>query len=149
MTLDPLGKSGRTEKHLTIATATQSEVSVRVTADVQHWVAGSSTETFEDALFGRPECVHCHATPAVGRTGVGLYIAVCGMCHGTFAKYAPSIDPVDATAEALRTWIAEGRADGGMPGYSATVGGPLTDDQIDSLVRAILDARRAEGEGGG
>jgi cytochrome c oxidase cbb3-type subunit III len=81
--------------------------------------------------------------------GAALYLENCLVCHGemgqgrvgaTLAKNWPSIRP-DLT---IRNVIAVGVEGSPMPGWSQQTGGPLTDEQIDSLVAYILSWESGE-----
>jgi mono/diheme cytochrome c family protein len=147
VTLDPLGKSGDVTEIVTIASndPSQPTTDVPVRAMVEHWTSANASETLQTALFGRPECASCHAEPAAGGdTGARLYNGVCAMCHKQLAAYAVSPPVTALDRKALRSWVADGRTEAGMPGYSTRLGGPLSDAQIDSLVDALLLARKVD-----
>ena len=144
VSLDPLGKSGDVTEFVTITSndPSQPTTDVPVHAVVEHWTSADSSETLGAALFGRPECSACHADPAKsGDTGARLYTEVCAMCHRELSAYALG-RPVTLDRKELRSWVADGRPDKGMPGYSTSQGGPLSDRQIDSLVDALVVARK-------
>jgi hypothetical protein len=92
------------------------------------------------------ECATCHAKPAGRKTGEDLYAAVCAMCHGP-AGEGRSTGPALGTAEYLAahsdreigTAIAYGTANPRMPGFIDLMGGPLSQDQIDSLVEFVRE----------
>jgi hypothetical protein len=116
----------------------QPTVVVPIHAQVDHSLDVGEGEPIEDVLFGRPECAKCHAFPAEDLTGIWLYDAVCVMCHGDINEYAASLPTTDR--ETLRTWVADGVSDSAMPGYAAEKGGPLDDQQIDTLVEIMVVA---------
>src|SRR5512135_3041670 len=74
----------------------------------------------------------------------GLYKANCAGCHGDGGKYGASIglaNPVYLAAageQNLRTITAKGISGTMMPGFSQRYGGPLTDEQINALVKGML-----------
>ncbi len=142
VTLNPAGKFGNVAKTVTIVSNdyTQPSLDVPLFAVVEHGVDSASTQPLEEILFGG-ECAECHADPAGDLTGEELYDAVCMMCHGPVREYAASLPSEVEDRETLRSWIADGRGDLGMPGYSAEKGGPLTDEQIDTLVEILLIAQ--------
>ncbi len=94
------------------------------------------------AVF-RGECASCHRTPALGRSGGELFTQACGVCH--LAKQrAPEVPNLlvarqHRDAEFWRRWISEGKAGTMMPAWSEPGGGPLTPEQIESLVRFALE----------
>src|SRR5271165_1716635 len=75
-----------------------------------------------------------------------LYAANCQGCHGEKGGFGPAphiSDPLYlklASREAIRKVIAEGRRGTPMPVFSAALGGPLSDKQIDTLVDGIETA---------
>ncbi len=93
------------------------------------------------AVF-RGDCAACHATPTVGKLGGELFIAACGICHT--APHRASMVPDLAIAREPRSeawwrqWISEGKAGTLMPGFAAAHGGPLTPEQIESLIAYAL-----------
>ncbi len=72
-----------------------------------------------------------------------LYAENCQGCHGEKGGYGPAphiSDPMYlklASRDAIRKVIAEGRRGTPMPVFSASLGGPLSDKQIDALVDGI------------
>lgn len=93
------------------------------------------------AVF-RNDCARCHATPALGKTGVALYMAACGICHDTpnRASMVPDLGiPKIRRDEAYwRNIITHGRPGTLMPAFAKSEGGPLPPDQIDSLVSYLV-----------
>lgn len=73
-----------------------------------------------------------------------LYKANCAACHGDNGRYGVAIalaNPVYmavAGADNLRTVTAKGVPGTMMPPFSEKYGGPLTDAQIDALVKGML-----------
>ncbi len=72
-----------------------------------------------------------------------LFAQNCQGCHGENGGFGPAphiSDPLYlklATPQAIRKVIAEGRHGTPMPVFSAALGGPLSDKQIDTLVDGI------------
>jgi mono/diheme cytochrome c family protein len=93
------------------------------------------------AVF-KGDCARCHAEPARGRTGGELFAAACVICHDTphRASMVPDLyalnKPVDA--HYWRTWISFGREGSLMPAFAQSRGGPLTDEQIASVVEYLI-----------
>ncbi len=96
------------------------------------------------ALF-KGTCKTCHVDKGVGKTGQELFIADCGMCHGVDAKggVSPGLLGLDyskpATVAYVRGMIANGSpSNPAMAPFSKKLhGGPLSEDQIDSLVNFL------------
>ena len=90
------------------------------------------------------DCAKCHVEPTRGKTGAELYAAACGICHE--AEHRATMVPdlhaakVPTDAEYWRNWITNGKAASLMPAFSADQGGPLSREQIDSLMEYLLKA---------
>jgi mono/diheme cytochrome c family protein len=89
------------------------------------------------------QCATCHVQNGIGKTGKALFQADCAMCHGSHAQgnhsSGPSLLSKNYESEALQKHWRDIIADGSphspqMPPFSKAKGGPLTDDEIDSLV---------------
>jgi mono/diheme cytochrome c family protein len=95
------------------------------------------------AVF-KGNCAHCHADPAAGKTGEALYHAVCGVCHDDANRASMVADlhnlKVPTSRDFWHTWIVAGKPDSLMPAFSKAQGGPLTDDQINSVVDYLVAA---------
>ena len=93
------------------------------------------------AVF-RGDCAACHVQPTLGKTGAELFQAACGICHLAPARagMVPDLmtvrEPRDA--EFWRRWIGDGKERTLMPAFSRERGGPLTAEQIASLVEYAM-----------
>ena len=89
------------------------------------------------AIF-KNDCAKCHVDKSKGLLGAKLYVEACGICHDSpiRAQMIPDLaslnHPVDANF--WRTITAEGKLNSMMPAFAQEHGGPLTKEQIDSLV---------------
>lgn len=98
----------------------------------------------EDKLvLFKGECATCHVQAGKGKTGKALFQADCAMCHGMNGQGNHNAGPTllggnyedEAYVAGVRKIIAEGSPNTPqMPPFSKKFGGPLTDDEIDSLV---------------
>jgi mono/diheme cytochrome c family protein len=90
------------------------------------------------------DCVICHVKPGEGRYGQTLYGADCGICHeGEHrAVQVPDLHGLKAATngEFWRTWITRGKPGSLMPAFSTAEGGPLSDQQISTLVAWLTQA---------
>lgn len=86
-------------------------------------------------------CMSCHVYKGVGAFGKDLYDADCAMCHGITGEGAsgPSLllggyqNP--ELVKVRREVIACGsKKNNSMPGFEYTCGGPLSSEQVDSLI---------------
>ncbi len=88
------------------------------------------------AIF-KGECVSCHVDKGKGKMGQELYAASCGICHDAEHRAAMVTDlKVARTQRDLafwQKWTMEGKPGTMMPAFAQIHGGPLTQEQIDSL----------------
>ena len=89
------------------------------------------------------DCAKCHVEPAKGKSGAALFAAACGVCHFSEnrASFVPSLMVARTPRDAAfwHHWIADGAEGTLMPAWSQAKGGPLTDEQIDGLVKYALE----------
>ena len=94
------------------------------------------------AVF-RNDCVTCHVRPAIGKTGGALYSAACGVCHEAEhrATMVPDLKALNKPTDLnyWDTWVRFGKPGTLMPAFSKASGGPLEDDQVESLVAYLTD----------
>lgn len=87
----------------------------------------------EESNIFSESCMSCHVLPAEGKRGQTLYLAACAMCHGAF-KQGASAPPLlaDLYRDDWKMVLEQGRNT--MPGFSKHHGGPLDEQQIQSLL---------------
>jgi mono/diheme cytochrome c family protein len=89
------------------------------------------------AVF-RDDCAKCHAEPAKDKLGHELYTGVCGVCHDAEHRAAavPDLRALkhETNVDYWKEWIKNGKEGTMMPAFAAAKGGPLSDDQVQSLV---------------
>jgi len=96
------------------------------------------------AVF-KGDCAKCHAETARGKMGRELYVAACGICHEAEhrASMVPDLrslkHPVDR--DYWRQWVMQGKPGTLMPAFAKSEGGPLTDEQINSLVEFLWKSK--------
>lgn len=92
------------------------------------------------------QCATCHVNAGVGKTGKALFQADCAMCHGATAQGNHTAGPSllngdyenELYAQHAREIIAKGSPNSPqMPPFAKAQGGPLNDDEIDSLVQYL------------
>jgi mono/diheme cytochrome c family protein len=84
------------------------------------------------------DCARCHVEKSRGLMGAALYKEACGICHDSEhrASMVPDLGSLNHPTDAAfwRTMISDGKDKSLMPAFSAGHGGPLSNDQIESLV---------------
>ena len=141
---DLRGKAGKLYKTATVYSSAGRFV-LTFTINIPHPLSMGTrrtnmqiAENNRQAVFSG-SCGDCHAKPTIGKHGGELYTTACGICHEAKhrADMVPDLSkvPTDQSAEFWRTMISKGRNGTLMPGFSKGVGGPLTTEQIESLVR--------------
>jgi len=134
--VDPAGKRGIISKTIKVFSndPKQPVVTLSVTMEIKdavHMNKFSAAKIFEEA------CRSCHVEQGRGKTGFDLFRADCFMCHNA-GKNAPTITAMSKRpANYIRKKIRDGVEETSMPGWASDNGGPLTDDEIESLVRTI------------
>jgi mono/diheme cytochrome c family protein len=92
----------------------------------------------------RNDCARCHAEPTKGKSGAELYAAACGICHEAEhrATFVPDLHSLryPTNPEYWKHWITNGRGGSAMPAFTVDQGGPLSHEQIDSLVEYLAKA---------
>ncbi|MBI5639825.1 MAG: c-type cytochrome [Nitrospirae bacterium] len=83
-------------------------------------------------------CRVCHVEQGRGKKGFDLFRADCFMCHNA-GKSAPTITEMGRKPrEHLLKAIRNGVENSMMPGWDMKNGGPLTDEEIRSLINVII-----------
>lgn len=94
-------------------------------------------------IFNDQRCAGCHVAKGIGVYGNELYQADCAMCHGKKAQGAVGpelIGPYDNEVfkNNVEQVISYGsKTHRSMPGFLAQAGGPLSKEQIDSIMKYL------------
>jgi len=95
------------------------------------------------AVFTNQDCAKCHLEPTQDKTGKELYTSACGICHDSpkRASTVPNLASlrVPTSAPYWKYWITNGRPGSLMPAFGQALGGPLSQQQIDSLVEFLTE----------
>jgi cytochrome c553 len=93
------------------------------------------------AVF-KGDCAKCHFEPALGKKSDALYAAACASCHDSpnRASMVPDLHALKHPTDNdyWRKWITSGKTGTLMPAFAKAEGGPLTDEQISSLVDYLV-----------
>ena len=144
--VDYRGKHGKFSKALTVHSNAGSQ-RLTVVVDIQDTEEGRRARNQQLAAVNRQgvfrgDCASCHALPTIGKMGAELFVTACGICHlaSPRANMVPDLavarEPRDAAW--WEKWISEGKEQTLMPGFAAKRGGPLTAEQITSLVEYAM-----------
>lgn len=144
-TLDFAGKDGTVSKTIEAVSAAGTQT-LRVTVNIpdteeSRRMRNQRAAAVDRQAVFRGTCAACHVAPGIGKTGADLFKASCGICHT--AEHRASMVPDLAVAKQVRDeafwrkWITEGRIGSLMPAFGEAHGGPLTAQQIDSLVEYV------------
>ena len=100
-----------------------------------------SARTDRQNVF-RGDCATCHSQKAAGKMGKELYLATCSICHDAKPRATMVADlknlghPTDY--DFWKMMITIGTPGTLMPAFGQVAGGPLTDEQIDSLAKTMV-----------
>ena len=147
--MDIRGRRGKFSKSAYLFT-NRGFKSLTMKADIptpEGMVTGSRLRNVQIALTDRQAvfrgtCANCHGDTAQGKQGRALFRAVCSICHEAEhrASMVPDLRNLDhpTSAEHWRQWIAHGKDDTLMPAFAESDGGPLSEQQIESLVSYMI-----------
>ncbi|OGW28163.1 MAG: hypothetical protein A2X59_13235 [Nitrospirae bacterium GWC2_42_7] len=130
------GKSGNISKTIQIYTnnpkkpVTTISVAMRV-KDRFHINKSEAKEIFNG------ECKSCHTDRGIGKKGLELFMADCIMCHERGKSAIPITEMQSKPKEYLIKSTADGVTNTSMPGWHLKNNGPLSDEEIESLVHII------------
>jgi mono/diheme cytochrome c family protein len=98
--------------------------------------------TDRQAVF-KGDCASCHLQPALGKMGAELYRSICSICHEAEhrAEMVPDLAHLKVPTDA-KFWeqsLRIGKPGTLMPAFSKPFGGPLTTEQIQSLVTYLTE----------
>ncbi len=140
------GKFGHTQKEIKVfSNDPRSPHSLMITGTVTE--ASHPMKATGEFLFAG-SCAECHAKPAKGKQGKELYDAACFMCHDLPQSKGKNMIASDQNSLAqilksdLKRMIANGLKGTSMPGFATKHGGPLSKDQIQSLVDYIQSLKK-------
>lgn len=100
--------------------------------------------TDRQAVF-KSDCATCHLNPTAGKLGKELFISACEICHDpsgpgeTRASMVPNLRALNHPTDYdfWKMMITIGKPGTLMPAFGSVAGGPLTDEQVDSLAKTL------------
>jgi mono/diheme cytochrome c family protein len=134
--VDIKGKSGNIQKTVQVH-ANDPETPVTVLSlimqlkDTVHSSKHAAQEIF------RGQCRECHVDKGKNKKGFELFLADCIMCHDFSRSASPLPEMRKRSIQYLSNAVRNGVNGSSMPGWSTKKGGPLGDEEIDSLVDLI------------
>lgn len=130
------GKRGRINKTVHVFSNDPERPAVTLSL-VMNVIDPYHTQKFAPkAIFDKP-CAECHVDRGKGKTGAALFNADCLICHRTGKSGKPFRDLRAIPDDELRSATYSGVSDTMMPGFSWKEGGPLNDEEINSIIRYI------------
>jgi len=142
------GKSGRIFKWVDVKYEPNAQarlnLEVNITPDprMERSKNQDLAKSDRQAVF-KGDCAKCHV-PAHDKMGKDLYVAACEVCHGANprATMVPDLQALNHSTDYnfWKIWISEGKPGTLMPAFSKKEGGPLTDEQIESLAQLMVKA---------
>ncbi len=136
--VDSTGKAGNIRKTIQVDSNDPESPEVGIYLFLN--VALQEHQQMDKTALFKGSCGACHSEPAQQHVDETLFEKVCYMCHGHYGLGGISapINDFDylerMDAESVRATIANGKVGSAMPAFSVRHGGPLSDEQIDSLV---------------
>ncbi len=123
-----------------------------ITMDVKN-AHGTMSLKERTKIFTAERCKRCHVDEGVGQFGKELFEADCAMCHRKQESgilSGPLIESADYSDAVVSAYAADVIAHGSktspsMPGFLESAGGPLSKEQIDSLVKYLRSTARNSG----
>lgn len=152
--IDLRGKRGTLNKHIAVDTAVGFQVltlQVKI-PPVPGSKADARVQNQKLALADRQAvfkgtCIPCHVTTTQGKLGSDLYDAACGICHDAQPRASMVPGLAGKRSPQYRAywyqWTAKGKEGTLMPGFEAALGGPLSENQIQSLVEFLIQPVKA------
>jgi mono/diheme cytochrome c family protein len=147
VSVDLMGKIGDVTKFVTVnSPAGQQTLTLKITIPEtpesikRH--EGMMMSRGDRQIVFRGDCAACHVKKGEGKQGAELFAADCGICHDAAhrAQMVPDLSKLKhpTNAEFWKQMISEGKDRTLMPAFAKSKGGPLSDEQIDSLVAYAL-----------
>jgi hypothetical protein len=163
VTMDLGGKAGRISKRITVHTSAGDQFLV-ASVDLPPPVSGVGhmgaeriahielARTDRQSIF-KADCRSCHVDQGTGKLGHELYLADCAICHDAPERAAMVPDlHVPKGPRGLsywHRWIEHGHPGSLMPAFAQSKGGPLSQEQINSLVSYLVKDFPQEARGAG
>ena len=159
VTVDTAMKQDKVERTMDVFSADPQRPKVTLTIKLEvndpHKGLAMGSERGPSKIFTSEKCSSCHVDQGVGQFGKDLFEGDCAMCHrpgakGTSHEGKPPVGPELEALELkdprllkhMKDVIRNGsKTHRSMPGFAATAGGPLSDEQIDSLVAYLKVAK--------
>jgi mono/diheme cytochrome c family protein len=146
---DAQGKRGAFVKSVFVRTST-GPLTLTVKANLPGQTGsgnnGERARNLVDASLNRQtifkgDCATCHVKPTVGKLGKELYLLACGICHEaeSRASMVPDLKTLKVKTPPAywEQWIRKGKLYSLMPAFEQKEHGPLTNEQIESLVKFL------------
>jgi cytochrome c553 len=144
------GKALTFTKVITVIAADQPNQLLTVTVHMPDSPEGKRRQNMLLATTDRQgvfknDCATCHKAPTEGKMGQELFASACEICHdpkGPGEKRADMVPDLHALKHPTdyaywKMIITIGKPGTLMPAFGSVAGGPLTDEQVDSLAKTL------------
>jgi len=158
ISFNPKGQKGKVSRTVTVYSNDPANETLRLKLAVQVVEPGEESKPDKaparahekkGKLVFSTECLSCHGPRKPRDTGRTLYAETCSACHGASGeggvigseKIGPALllkIMTVKTSAGIGQVISAGTGNPAMPGFGKEYGGPLTKDQIDSLVNLVI-----------
>ncbi len=148
VSVDLRGKSGTLFKTITVffSNSVPKQLTVKVvipdSPEMQR-IRNQQMAMANRQMVFQGDCARCHFEPTRGKTGKELFAAACGICHESDhrATMVPNLHALNHSTDRIfwRQWISGGKVGTLMPAFSNAQGGPLSNEQIESLVEYLWE----------
>ena len=132
-TINTTGKIGKIAKTIEVMTdISPTPFVLKLRGSVKH----SGNGVLDAGAIFRGDCRRCHVGMDIkSKQGEMLYNAVCFMCHKDYSTHK------HLSKGLLEKSISDGITNTSMPGFAETKGGPLSSEQISSLVNFLKNKK--------
>jgi cytochrome c553 len=144
--IDLIGKFGEMTKTMRIISSAGEQtltmkISIPENAETIRRMQGMLEAKNDAQAVLRGECASCHVQKGEGKLGQELFAADCGICHESAhrADIVPDLAKLNhpTSPEFWKQVISEGKPGTLMPAFAKKKNGPLSDEQISSLVEYL------------
>lgn len=145
VTVNLAGKSGTIWKTITVYSTNNIQKILTVKVNMPEnpeamRMRNQAMAANDPQMIFKGDCAKCHVEKSKGLLGKALYKESCGICHDANPRASMVTDLHTLKQGGYDYWkqiITYGKPKTMMPGFSVKTGGPLTDEQVESLAKVL------------